>query len=263
MCKWVDYRLFLSDYQIFLQDGDTIDSVSELVGVNATDLETWNPELSGGLLPATGSAICIVFPMGNYTLFPASPPINAYPNATASCAQYYTVQSGDSCSSIAAAFGLTSSQLSALNPGLKADCTNLILDEAYCVFPTYPISSIDAGTGIPPNVATGTITSGCLEYYTVVSGDTCGAIETKFNLTSAQFSTYNPEIATDCSNLQLGLAYCVKANVSTGPPTSGPPTNLASGSFDNCTEYHTVVSGDNCPLIETTYSIAAADFFRW
>ncbi|KAH0580623.1 hypothetical protein H2248_002112 [Termitomyces sp. 'cryptogamus'] len=242
-----------------VQDGDTVDSVSELVGVNATELETWNLELSSGSLPETGSAICIVFPMGNYTLIPVPPPINVYPNATTACSQYYTVQSGDGCSSIAAAFGLTSDQLSALNPGLKTDCTNLILGEAYCVFPTYPVSSIDTGAGILLNVATGTITDGCLEYYTVVSGDTCGLIETTFNLTSSQFLTYNPEIAIDCSNLQLGLAYCVKANV-TG---TNPPTNLASGSFTNCTEYHTVVSGDSCPLIETTYSIAAADFFRW
>ena len=231
--------------------------------MNATDLETWNPELSSGSLPGTNSAICIVFPMGNYTLVPVAPPINAYPNATTACAQYYTVKSGDGCSSIAAAFGLTINQLSDLNPGLKTDCTNLILGEAYCVFPTYPVSSIDTGTGIPPNVANGTITDGCSEYYTVVSGDNCGPIETKFNLTSTQFLTYNPEIATDCSNLQLGLAYCVKSNVTTGGGTGGPPTNLASGSLSNCTEYHTVVSGDNCPLIETTYSIAAADFFRW
>ncbi|KAG5351398.1 hypothetical protein C0989_006634 [Termitomyces sp. Mn162] len=246
-----------------VQDSDTIDSVSELVGVNSTELETWNPELNSGSLPATGSAICIVFPMGNYTLVPLAPPINAYPNATAACAQYYTVKSGDGCSSIAAEFGLTSSQLSLLNPGLKTDCTNLILGEAYCVFPTYPISNIDTGTGIPSNVATGTITDGCSEYYTVISGNTCVSIEAKFNLTSAQFLTYNPEIAADCSNLQLGLAYCVKANVTTGHPTSGPPTNLASGSLSNCTEYHTVVSGDSCPLIETMYSIAAGDFFRW
>jgi LysM repeat protein len=252
-----------TDHSLLLQDNDTIASVSELVGVNATDLETWNPELNNGSLPGTGSAICILFPMGNYTLVPVAPPINAYPNATAACAQYYTVQSGDGCSSIAAAFGLTSNQFSDLNPGLKTDCTNLILGEAYCVFPTYPVSDIDTGTGIPPNVANGTITNGCSEYYTVVSGDSCGPIETKFNLTSTQFLTYNPEIATDCSDLRLGLAYCVKSNVTTGGGSTGPPTNLASGSLSNCTEYHTVVSGDNCPSIETTYSIAAADFFRW
>ena len=254
-----------TDHSLLLQVNDTINSVSELVGVNATELETWNPELSNGSLPGVGSAICIVFPMGNYTLFPVTPPTNAYPNATAACAQYYTVQSGDGCSSIATAFGLTSNQLFDLNPGLNTDCTNLNLGEAYCVFPTYPLSSINTGSGIPPNVANGTITDGCSEYYTVVSGDNCGLIETKFNLTSTQFLTYNAEIVADCSNLQLGLAYCVKSNVTTGSGggSTSPPTNLASGSLSNCTEYHTVVSGDNCPVIETAYSIAAADFFRW
>ncbi|KAG6847464.1 hypothetical protein H0H93_007975 [Arthromyces matolae] len=250
-----------------VQDGDTLDTVTELVGVNSTELQTWNPELSSGTLPATGSAICVVFPMGNYTLYPATPPANAYANATADCAQYYTVVDGDGCSSIAASFGLTTLQLSTLNPGLKTDCSNLILGLAYCVFPTYPISSIGADSSIPVNVAPGTITDGCLEYYTVVSGDNCGAIETNYGLTSAQFLAYNPEIAADCSNLQLDLAYCVKTSTTTTSgdtgSSGGPPTNLASGSLTTCTEYYTVAAGDDCPTIETKYSIAAVDFFNW
>ncbi|KAG6836289.1 hypothetical protein H0H93_009429 [Arthromyces matolae] len=250
-----------------IQHGDTLNSVTKLVGVNSTELQTWNPELSSGTLPAAGSAICVVFPMGNYTLYPATPPANAYVNATAKCAQYYTVKQGDGCSSIATSFGLTTLQLSTLNPGLKTDCSNLILGIAYCVFPIYPISSIGAGSSIPVNVAPGTITVGCLEYYTVVSGDNCGAIETKYGLTSTQFLTYNPEIVPNCSNLQLGVAYCVKFNTTTtsgGTSTNGgPPTNLASGSLTNCTLYYSVASGDNCATIETKHSIAATDFFRW
>ena len=75
-----------TDHSLLLQDNDTIDSVSELVGVNTTDLETCNPEVSSGSLPGTGSAICIMFPMGNYTLIPIAPPINVYPNVTAAWA---------------------------------------------------------------------------------------------------------------------------------------------------------------------------------
>ncbi|EIN13862.1 hypothetical protein PUNSTDRAFT_41286 [Punctularia strigosozonata HHB-11173 SS5] len=251
-----------------IQDGDTIDSVSTLVGVNASDLESWNPEIASGSLPQIGSAICIVFPLGNYTLFPAIAPVNAYPNATKACAEFYTVQAGDGCSSIADEFGITSLQFAELNPGLMTDCTNLILGEAYCVFPTFPISNIDDGSGVPPNVAPGTITDGCLQYYTVVTGDSCGPIEVEFNLTNTEFLTYNPEINADCSNLQLDLAYCVRSNLTTGEDPGagdgdGPPDNLASGSLGNCTSYHTIISGDNCPSIETTYSIAATDFFRW
>ncbi|KAF8816938.1 hypothetical protein BYT27DRAFT_7154018 [Phlegmacium glaucopus] len=244
-----------------IQAGDTLDSVANLVGVNTSLLATWNLELSDGSLPAVGSAICILFPMGNYTLPPASRPTNAYANATTACAQYYTVQSGDGCSSIEAQFGLSNSQLDQLNPGLASDCTNLILGVAYCVMPTVPFSASN-NTGPPDNVAPGTITDGCLSYYTVVSGDTCSVIEDRFNITLTDITTWNPEINSGCTNIQLGLAYCVSFNTTTtGPPP--PPANLATGSLNNCTTYYTVVSGDNCPAVETTYNISASDFFRW
>ncbi|KAI5116230.1 hypothetical protein M0805_001222 [Coniferiporia weirii] len=247
-------------------DGDTLASVANLTGVNATQLMTWNPELSSGTLPPVGSAICIVFPRGNYTLFPVPRPTNAYANATNDCAEYYTVQGTDGCTSIEDEFALTSAQLVALNPGLKTDCTNLVLGLAYCVFSIYAPSNTSSGSGPPGNVAPGTITDGCTAYYTVVANDTCSAIETKFNLTNTEFLTYNPEISSSCSNIEAGLAYCVASNATTsggGGSSGGAPSNLATGSFSNCTTYHTVVSGDNCPALETTYAIAAADLFRW
>ena len=233
-----------------------------MVGVNASLLATWNLELSSGSLPAVGTAICILFPEGNYTLPAAPRPTNAYANATTACAQYYTVQNGDGCSSIESEFALTNSQFDQLNPGLASDCTNLILGLAYCVLPNVPFSA-SSSTGPPDNVAPGTITDGCTAYYTIVSDDTCSVMETKFNITLTDITTWNPEINSQCSNLQLGLAYCVAFNSSgsSGPPP--PPVNLATGSLNNCTSYYTVVSGDNCPAIETTFKIAAADFFRW
>ena len=235
-----------------------------MVGVNASLLVTWNLELSSGSLPAVGSAICILFPQGNYTLPTAPRPTNTYANATTTCAQYYTVQNGDRCGSIESEFALTNSQFDQLNPGLASDCTNLVLGLAYCVLPNVPFSA-SSSTGPPDNVAPGTITERCTAYYTIVSGDTCSVMEKNFNITLTDITTWNPEINSQCSNLQLGLAYCVAFNSSgstgNGPPP--PPTKLATGSLSNCTSYYTVVSGDNCPEIETTFKIAAADFFRW
>ncbi|KAF8518059.1 hypothetical protein JB92DRAFT_2828845 [Gautieria morchelliformis] len=175
-----------------------------------------------------------------------------------------TVRSGDGCTSIESQFALTNAQFDGLNPGLSSDCTNLILGVAYCVFPISPFSTPPSNSSAPPsNVALGTITNGsCTDYYTIVSGDNCGAIESKFNIMSVAFSAWTPEIVADCSNLQLGLAYCVTGPMISGG-SGGPPPNLANGMLANCTTYHTVVSGGNCPAIETTYSIAAADFFRW
>jgi hypothetical protein len=97
-----------------VQQSDTLTSISALVQVNATDLETWNPELANAA-PVAGSAICVRFPTGNYTLATAPPPGNAAQNSTTNCAQWYTVVTGDGCPSIESKFGLTSAQFSQLN----------------------------------------------------------------------------------------------------------------------------------------------------
>jgi hypothetical protein len=49
----------------------------------------------------------------------------------------------------------------------------------------------------------------CSRNYTVVSGDTCSAIETKFGITFAQFYEWNPTMGNDCQTLYAGRSYCV------------------------------------------------------
>jgi LysM repeat protein len=65
-------------------------------------------------------------------------------------------------------------------------------------------------------------TSTCAQTYTVVSGDTCYAIYTKYGLTEAEFLALNPSI--NCGSLQVGQVVCVGSGI---PPTPTPP----SGSF--------------------------------
>ncbi|KAJ6549608.1 hypothetical protein DFH09DRAFT_1366804 [Mycena vulgaris] len=168
----------------------------------------------------------------------------------------YTVASGDSCPAIESKFNLTLTEFIAMNPEITSTCTNLALGEAYCV----QSSNATTPDGPPVNVAPGTITAGRTEYYTVVLGDSCPAIETKFSLTLPQLIAMNAEITPTCTNLALGEAYCVQSSNST---TSGPPANLATGSLANCTTYHTVVSGDTCASMDATFNITLADFLRW
>ena len=180
---------------------------------------------------------------------------------TSTCAEYYTVQSGDSCAGIETNFGLTNGQFLALNPGITAQCTNIILGDAYCVLSIYAGGPVI--TGPPANVAPGTITTNCTGYYTVVSGDSCGTIETKYGITDALFHSMNPELTSTCTNLILGDAYCIGTSNATSTGTGGPPSNLASGSLSNCTTYNTVVSGQSCATIVTEFTITLSDFFRW
>ena len=41
------------------------------------------------------------------------------------------------------------------------------------------------------------------------------------------------------------------------------PSNIAAGSFTNCTSYQTVESGDTCSTLEADNNIAFSDLLRW
>ncbi|KAJ6538819.1 hypothetical protein DFH09DRAFT_71517 [Mycena vulgaris] len=234
--------------------GDTLATIADTTGVNSTALTTWNPELAASA-PIPGTAVCVVFPRGNYTLPVAHVPSNVAPNVTTSrCAQYYTIASGDGCPSIEAKFFIDNTMFMSLNPGINSQCTNIVLGLAYCVFSIHAPDT-SAPTGPPANVAPGTITAGCSQYYTVASGDGCASIESKFNLTLSQFVTMNPEINAGCTNLALAEAYCVASSNSTIPPNVAPGT-ITSG----CTQYYTVASGDGCASIESKFGLTLAQF---
>ncbi|GJJ07067.1 hypothetical protein Clacol_001266 [Clathrus columnatus] len=235
-----------------VMQGDTIESISNTTEISEDDLFTWNPELESSD-PIPGTAICILFPLGNYTLFPASTPSNVAANvSTDICAEYYTVQPGDSCPIIETNQFISSSDFLSLNPGLNAQCTNLIAGAAYCILSIFSPGNSTSSTAPPTNVASGTITEGCTEYYTVVEGDSCPAIESKFNISDTLFHMMNPEINSACSNILIGEAYCVQTSNSTGPPS-----NVAAGTItEGCTEYYTIVTGDSCPTVESKFNIS-------
>ncbi|KAJ7751586.1 hypothetical protein B0H16DRAFT_1547596 [Mycena metata] len=233
--------------------GDDCASIESMFSLSLAQFIAMNPELNAGCTNlALGDAYCVASSNSTST----GPPANVAPGTiTAGCTEYHTVVSGDGCVSIESTFGLSPAQFIAMNPELNAGCTNLALGDAYCV-----ASSNSTSIGPPANVAPGTITAGCTEYHTIVSGDGCANIESMFGLLLAQFIAMNPELNAGCTNLALGDAYCVQSSNSTA---TGPPSNLAAGSLSNCTTYHTVISGDNCQTMEASSGIAASDFLRW
>ncbi|KAF7343606.1 hypothetical protein MSAN_01981100 [Mycena sanguinolenta] len=98
-----------------------------------------------------------------------------------SCSKSYTVVSGDTCSAIEAKTGVSDSQLHALNPSIN----NLGIGQVLCL-------------------SSGGSSGGCTSTYTVVSGDTCAAIEAKTGVSDSQLHAANPSINGGCTNLQIG-----------------------------------------------------------
>lgn len=123
---------------------------------------------------------------------------------------------------------------------------------------------------------------GCLQYYTVQSGDTCYNIETTYGISFTQFYAWNPSstffafviqllicwltrflVGSSCDDLWLGYAYCVKGPASSSTTTASASAPTQSGIVSDCDEYHTVVSGDSCAAIETQYNDTFTELYQW
>lgn len=65
------------------------------------------------------------------------------------------------------------------------------------------------------------MTTSCVRFYYVESGDGCWAIATDAGITTDQFYSWNPAVGTDCSDLEAGTYVCIG--------TSGPATTITAG----------------------------------
>ncbi|KAJ7101677.1 hypothetical protein C8R44DRAFT_641426, partial [Mycena epipterygia] len=82
----------------------------------------------------------------------------------------------------------------------------------------------------------------CSQTYTVVSGDSCAAIESKTGVSDAQLHAQNPAINSACTNLSIGQTLCLSGD---------------GGGGGGCSTY-TVVSGDTCAVIESKTGVSDA-----
>ncbi|KAK3317504.1 hypothetical protein B0T19DRAFT_469185 [Cercophora scortea] len=193
----------------------TISSVSfwpVTIASGATNPGTITPIQS--ILPPTpvvvtlpGSVTLVPTSSGVYTVGGSAVPTpgDAQAGTVAGCTQWYKTQSGDSCSSIADQFGISTIDFTRWNPVVKSDCSNLWLDQDYCV-------GGPAGAVPTPSPIGGGTPLGCTQWYTAVSGDTCQGIAQKFRLSNSQFYNLNQAVGANCANgVLLGYNYCVSS----------------------------------------------------
>ncbi|KAI5235401.1 hypothetical protein E4T43_09300 [Aureobasidium subglaciale] len=92
---------------------------------------------------------------------------------------YHNSKEGDTCASIAKAYGVASYDLAYTNEGKINDCNSIPPGLTLCM---------------PPACDT----------YELQAGDTCHDLEIRFNITSPELLGYNGWINDDCSNLDTG-----------------------------------------------------------
>ncbi|KAJ7746544.1 hypothetical protein B0H14DRAFT_3605776, partial [Mycena olivaceomarginata] len=278
------------DFYYNVASGDNCTGVETTFEVSHSDFTLWNFNPTSPCPKLTpGTAVCVMVTNATAAL-PPTPTNAAAGSAPSGCARWYTIVDGDGCAKLETRstdpipavcaqsgtrtyvhqfgsergvlcarlpgaeppsgppadlnpgswnkFNISFSDFERWNPEVSTTCSNLNL-ASYCVG----------------------IAGGCESIYTVVSGDSCGAIETKTSLSEAQLRALNPWLSTACS-VQIGQNICTKNSHVTLPPP-GPPANLNPGSWNNCTTYYNVQSGDNCNLIEAKFKIGFSDILRW
>lgn len=129
------------------------------------------------------------------------------------CYKWHVIVDGDNCSLLQNTLGVTVAQLTAWSPDLKADCTNLLLGEAYCVQgPSLPPTGSTTARSKPSSSAAGQKV--CVQYnapatcYRVAQGDTCSKIWGSFVLSEVQFRALNSWVDAACE-WHAGEGLCI------------------------------------------------------
>ncbi|KEY64329.1 hypothetical protein S7711_09874, partial [Stachybotrys chartarum IBT 7711] len=173
------------------------------------------------------------------------------PSAPTCAGEEYTIQAGDTCQSISEANEVGTAWM-LLDNGLQAFCAN---------FP-------EEGEKI-------CIVNQC-HTYVIQADDTCQGIAAANGISMVQLYTWNPVLGVSCIRMSLSVGhtvcltphddedYATVTRTTTTPtpaPTAAPvPSNIASGTNENCAEYYTVQVGNYCNQIIMSYSISLQDF---
>ncbi|PYI25219.1 hypothetical protein BP00DRAFT_469767 [Aspergillus indologenus CBS 114.80] len=168
--------------------------------------------------------------------------------ATQSCSSTYTVQTNDTCNSIAAGQNVSTYNLMIAN-SINILCTNL------------------------PDVGDEVCIPSTCNTTTLLHGDSCNGYEASWNASMAQILSWNPIISDTCDNLDLfvGWTLCTgptdawapatTATTTTAPATAMPlPTNGMSTSNQNCAKWYTVEADDDCATISVANGISTDEF---
>ncbi|GAW18021.1 hypothetical protein ANO14919_074900 [Xylariales sp. No.14919] len=186
-----------------VKSGESCDSIAVSLNVS-----TYSIIKAGGLDPGCGN-----LSPGDSLCLPAP-------------CQLYRVQYDDTCGSIIAAHGgLNAVDILTWNANINTLCTNLdsLVGTLLCVSAPGNCFGNATMTTAPPTPAAATITpvpkptngandsnGRCASWYTVRDGDYCWSVSIRQSITLRDFYFLNPSIDANCTNLLLGVAYCVR-----------------------------------------------------
>jgi len=185
--------------QYTIQAGDTFTSIAAKFGTSAQNIQAANPGVNPNNLQV-GQVIKI--PSGSTQRPPPPPPQGKY-----------TIQAGDTFTSIAAKFGTSAQDIQAANPGVNPN--NLQVGQV--------INLPSGGTQRPPPPPQGK--------YTIQAGDTFTSIAAKLGTSAQAIQAANPGV--NPNTLQVGQVINLPSGIGGGEPRDGPGYVNYSGPASN------------------------------
>ncbi|KAL5336631.1 hypothetical protein BJX70DRAFT_409814 [Aspergillus crustosus] len=290
-----------------VKDGDSCKSVAKAHNISTVQLRSYNPWIDGGCYNfnrTIGTEICLDEPGDKYHApssasgSPTAPatattsvavPTNVADNATRNCGEYYSVKKGDDCDTIIQAYPISRENFLILNPGLNANCTNLLSGISYCVKPVGDIGSYPGASGYMPSIsripwdslpdatylpmlnpivkplAPGTIKDcqiildGSDLQFDFPGANNCEIVPTFWDVSIEDLLLWNPSLkdtrtknSTEC-NFSRHYRYCIAKGSGSGVPSTSSPMLSPS----------TSVKGDNCVDFAKGHDITPEQLYEW
>lgn len=220
-----------------VQSGDSCSAIATAFDISLDNFYAWNPAVGDTCSSLDlGDWVCIGLqgsaPTQTITTKPTtatttgngiSTPTPVQTGMVSDCDDFYLIQSGDTCSVVAADFDISLTDFYTWNPAVGDTCAGLELGVFVCIglqgsaptqtittVPTTTATTTSSGNGIttPTPYQTGMVTN-CDEFYLVSSGDSCSAIASAYDISLTDFYDWNPAVGTTCAYLDLGDYVCV------------------------------------------------------
>ncbi|KAI5248041.1 hypothetical protein E4T42_05775 [Aureobasidium subglaciale] len=210
---------------------DNCSSIEAEFGINLAQFYHWNPSINQD---CTGLQEVAAYCVLGEDLPEGSPPGPTQVGIASDCQDYYVVESGDGCQSIADASQITVTQLEAWNPAVGSDCKNLQPGYALCKY--------------------------------------CGDLASDAGITLDQFYKLNPAVGNSCQYLVGGDYYCVATSSATKPTSTSKaasptcataPGLIQTGVPCGCTKFIQQTTGKYCGDLASSASITLDQFYAW
>ncbi|KAM5466933.1 hypothetical protein MauCBS54593_005552 [Microsporum audouinii] len=283
--RWLDYN-----------DELPCDQVLQANFITLEQFQRWNPSITGNCDGMTvGKSYCVEAAFEPApTASPTGPsgptgtpgtietPLPTQPEIVDNCDKFHLVEPGENCAAIKSKYGISLAQFTRWNPSAGSDCSGLRADAYACVSivghepskttsspsqptPTKPSNGIETPLPTQPKIV-----DNCDKFHLVEPGENCAAIKSKYGISLAQFTRWNPSAGSDCSSLWANAYVCVSiiGHESQPSPTKPPnsiqtPTPTQNGMVNNCNKFHFVEIGNICPIIQAKYKVTLANLVKW